>query len=103
VEVGGAGTFNNSLDAVRLGGQISMIGVLAGAAGPVNTVSILMKHVRVQGIFVGSRKMFEDMNRAISLNGMKPVIDRVFSFDEARDALMYMESGAHFGKIVIRV
>ncbi len=103
VEVGGAGTFNNSLDAARVGGQISMIGVLSGATGPVNTVSILMKHIRVQGIFVGSRKMFEELTRAISVNGMKPVIDRVFSFDETREALKYMESGAHFGKIVIQV
>ena len=63
---------------------------------------ILMKAVRVQGIFVGSRAMFEAMNRAIALHGLRPVVDRVFPFDQAREALAYMESGAHFGKIVIR-
>ena len=56
----------------------------------------------MQGIFVGHRAMFEAMNRAIALNGLRPVVDRVFPFDQAREALAYMESGAHFGKIVIR-
>ena len=102
VEVGGAGTLPRSLNAVRMGGRISQIGILSGA-GEVNPIPILMKNVHVQGIFVGSRAMFEDMNRAIGLNQLRPVVDRVFDFDEARDALRHMESGGHFGKIVIRV
>ncbi|MBV8610263.1 MAG: NAD(P)-dependent alcohol dehydrogenase [Singulisphaera sp.] len=102
VEVGGAGTLPRSLNAVRMGGRISQIGILSGA-GEVNPIPILMKNVHVQGIFVGSRAMFEDMNRAIGLSQLRPVIDRVFDFDVARDALRHMESGAHFGKIVIRV
>jgi NADPH:quinone reductase-like Zn-dependent oxidoreductase len=102
VEVGGAGTLPRSLNAVRMGGRIGQIGILSGA-GEVNPIPILMKNVHVQGIFVGSRAMFEDMNRAIGLNQLRPVVDRVFDFDEARDALRHMESGAHFGKIVIRV
>jgi NADPH:quinone reductase-like Zn-dependent oxidoreductase len=102
VEVGGAGTFMQSLDAVRRGGQISLIGVLAGA-GTIDPRKILMKGVRVQGIYVGSRKMFEDMNKAIERKGIKPVIDKVFKFEEAPDALRYMQSGNHFGKIVIKV
>ncbi len=102
VEVGGAGTLNQSLNAVRMGGTISLIGVLAGGSGEIRTTSILMKSVRVQGIFVGSRAMFEAMNRAITLHQLHPVIDRVFPFEETREALRYMESGAHFGKIVIR-
>jgi NADPH:quinone reductase-like Zn-dependent oxidoreductase len=61
-----------------------------------------MKGVRVQGIFVGSRAMFEAMNRAIALHQMRPVVDRVFPFGETREALRHLESGAHFGKIVIR-
>ena len=61
-----------------------------------------MKCVRLQGIFVGSRQMFEDMNRAIVLNGLKPVIDQTFPFEKAREALEYMESGSHFGKIVLK-
>jgi NADPH:quinone reductase-like Zn-dependent oxidoreductase len=85
-----------------MGGRISQIGILSGA-GEVNPIPILMKNVHVQGIFVGSRAMFEDMNRAIGLSQLRPVVDRVFDFDEARDALRHMERGAHFGKIVIRV
>ncbi len=101
VEVGGPDTLNGSLSAVRVGGGIYMIGVLTGIRGEVNTALILRKSVRVQGIYVGSRAMFEAMNRAISLNEMRPVIDRTFSFEEAPDALRHMESAAHFGKIVV--
>jgi len=100
VEVGGAGTVPRSLKSVRMGGTISLIGILSGV-GEVNPLPILMKGVRVQGIFVGSRQMFEDMNRAIALHRLKPVVDRVFPFSEAHAALQYMESAAHFGKIVI--
>jgi len=100
VEVGGAGTLPRSLKSVKTGGTISLIGILSGV-GEVNPLPILMKSVRVQGIFVGSRQMFEDMNRAIALHRLKPVIDRVFPFSEARAALQHMESAAHFGKIVI--
>jgi NADPH:quinone reductase-like Zn-dependent oxidoreductase len=103
VEVGGAGTLNESLQAVRIGGQISLIGVLSGVSGEISTVSMLMKSVRVQGIYVGSREMFEAMNQAISLHQIKPVIDRVFPFSEAREALKYMESASHFGKICIQL
>lgn len=102
VEVGGAGTLPLSLKAVRAGGVISLIGILSGG-GEVNPVPILMKGVRVQGIFVGSRQMFEAMNRAIALHQLRPVVDRVFPFAEARAALAYMESAAHFGKIAIRM
>ncbi len=100
VEVGGAGTLAQSLEAVRIGGRISLIGVLTG--GTVNPIPILMKNVTVQGIYVGSRAMFEAMNSAIALSGMKPVIDRVFPFSQLPEALRHMESGAHFGKIVLK-
>lgn len=100
VEVGGAGTLGQSMKAVRSGGQISLIGVLSGG-GEVNPMPILMKNIRVQGIFVGSREMFEAMNRAISLAKLKPVVDRVFPFSEAVEAYRYMESAAHFGKVAI--
>jgi NADPH:quinone reductase-like Zn-dependent oxidoreductase len=102
IEVGGAGTFNQSLKAVRLGGTISLIGVLAGRGEP-NLMPILMKGVRVQGIFVGSRDMFEAMNKAIALAQMRPVVDRVFDFKDIKAALQHMEAGAHFGKICVRV
>ena len=100
VEVGGAGTIGQSLRAVRTGGHISLIGILSGG-GSFNLTPILMKNIRVQGIFVGSREMFEAMNRAIALHQLRPVVDRVFRFNEAQAALRHMESGAHFGKICI--
>jgi NADPH:quinone reductase-like Zn-dependent oxidoreductase len=73
------------------------------AGGPFNPVPVLMKNVRVQGIFVGSREMFEAMNRAVALHRLRPVVDRVFPFAEAPEALRHLESGAHFGKVVIRL
>ncbi|KAB8317467.1 NAD(P)-dependent alcohol dehydrogenase [Tolypothrix campylonemoides VB511288] len=102
IEVGGAGTFNKSLRAIRYGGYIGLIGVLTGLSADVSTVSILHKGITVQGIYVGSRVMFEAMNQAIAFHNIKPIIDRVFTFEEARQALEYMESGAHFGKIALR-
>ncbi len=102
VEVGGAGTLAQSMKAIRAGGQISLIGVLTGGAGQVNPLPILMKNIRVQGIFVGSREMFEQMNRAIAVAKLKPVVDRVFPFAEAVEAYKYMESAAHFGKVTIK-
>lgn len=102
VEVGGAGTLPRSLRAVRMGGHIPLIGVLTGGQGEVNPLPILMKSVRVQGIFVGSRAMFEAMNRAITQHRLRPVVDRVFPWTEIREALRHMESGAHFGKICLR-
>ncbi len=102
VEVGGAGTMQKSLNAVKMGGHIAVIGVLAGK-GDFDLRSILMKTVKMQGIFVGSRQMFEDMNRLICQHNLKPVIDKTFAFDEVKEALEYMESGSHFGKIVVRI
>ncbi len=102
IEVGGAGTLEKSLKSAAVGGRISLIGVLAGA-GEVNHTQILMKSIDVQGIYVGNREMFEAMNRAITLHRMKPVIDRVFSLDEAPEAYRYLQSGSHFGKVVIRL
>jgi len=101
VEVGGAGTLAESLRAVRMGGRISLIGVLAGG-GQVDPIPILMKSICVQGIFVGSRAMFEAMNGTIVLHRLQPIVDRVFAFAELKEALRHMESGAHFGKIVLR-
>ena len=101
VEVGGAGTLPKSLNAVRMGGSISVIGALAGGNG-LDPVRVLMKSVRLQGILVGSREMFENMNRAVALNNLKPVIDKIFPFEKAREALEHMESGSHFGKIVLK-
>ena len=102
VEVGGPGTFAKSLNAIRTGGKISTIGVLAGMAD-INPAMILAKRADVRGISVGSTRMFEAMNRAFALNGIRPVIDRVFAFDEAPEAYRRLAAGAHFGKIVIEI
>ena len=101
VEVGGAGTLETSLNAVRFGGIVTLIGVLTGTAGPIPTAAILRRHMRVQGIYVGSREMFDEMNRAIALHGLKPHIDRVFGFDDARAAYEHLAGATHAGKVVI--
>lgn len=102
VEVGGANTLGRSLRCVRLGGRISVIGVLSGAGGEINPVTVLMKMIRLQGIFVGSREMFEAMNRAIAQHQLRPVVDRVFDFRELGPALKYLQAGAHFGKVCLK-
>lgn len=102
VEVGGAGTFAKSLGAIRPGGKVSMIGVLSGAA-EINPMLIMAKRANVQGISVGSTQMFEALNAAIAANGVKPVIDKVFGFDETRAAFAHLKGASHFGKVVIRM
>jgi len=103
VEVGGPGTLPRSIEATRQGGNISLIGVLTGGAGEISPVAMMRKNLVVRGIYVGSRQMFEAMNAAIALHRIKPAIDRVFPFAEARAAYHYMTSQAHVGKVVIRV
>ena len=103
VEVGGAGTMQRSVNAVKMGGHIAVIGVLSGKGGGINPVNILQKSIKMHGIFVGSRQMFEDMNRLIAQHNIQPVIDKVFVFDQAREALKTMESASHFGKIVVKI
>lgn len=101
LEVGGAGTFAKSLRATRVGGHVALIGVLAGVASELRVTDILMKSLRVHGIYVGSRAMFESLNRAVTQHQLKPVVDRVFPFAEARAAYEHLHSGKHFGKVVI--
>ncbi len=101
MEVGGTGTLPQSLQAVRVGGRVSLIGVLSGRGNVIDPMPILFKSVTLQGIYVGSRKMFEAMNHAIQENRLQPVIDKVFPFVEAKAAYSYLKSGAHVGKVVI--
>ena len=103
VEVGGAGTLNHSLRAVRIGGVIAQIGVLSHSDKSIEIASVLRRQVEIKGIYVGSREHFEEINRAIEVNDLHPVVSDVFTFDRAREALRAMESGSHFGKIVIQV
>lgn len=103
IEVGGPGTFDQSVAALRYGGTMSLLGVLTGVKGEVNTYGIFHKGLRVAGIYVGSVAMFEGLVRALEARKIDPIIDRTFGFGEARDAYAYLASGAHFGKVVIRV
>ncbi len=96
IEVGGAGTLPQSLKAVRMAGTVSLIGVLSGTS-EANVMPVVMKAVRLQGIYVGSGDQFAAMNRAITQHRLEPIIDRVFPFAEAVKALRFMESGSHFG------
>jgi len=101
LEVGGAETFLRSMGSVRASGQIVVIGVLTGVAGMVPLGLIGLQTLSVRGVYVGSVGMFEDMNRALSLHRIRPVVDRVFPFKETPDALRYLQSAQHFGKVVI--
>ncbi|WP_207477101.1 zinc-dependent alcohol dehydrogenase family protein [Arenibaculum pallidiluteum] len=101
VEVGGSGTLPRSIAACRLGGAVHLIGVLT--TGQMDPGMILGAGVTVRGIYVGSRQMFEAMNRAIALHRLKPVIDEVFPFERARDAYRHIEGASHVGKVVIAI
>ena len=103
LEVGGAGTLSKTCRATAYAGRVSLIGVLSGIAGELNIGNILHKALTVHGIYVGSREMFAAMNTALAKYRLEPVVDRVFSFEDAVAAFRHMESGAHFGKIVIQV
>jgi NADPH:quinone reductase-like Zn-dependent oxidoreductase len=102
IEVGGEKTLPQSLRVVRPGGTISMIGVLSGVNMGVGLGLIVTRKVRLQGITVGHRDSFEAMTRAMAQHQVKPVIDRVFSFEELKEAMEYLRQGKHFGKICIR-
>jgi NADPH:quinone reductase-like Zn-dependent oxidoreductase len=103
VEVGGAGTLEKSCMATRHGGKVWLIGVLTGFEATINPIQVLLKSLCVQGIYVGSREMFEAMNAAFSANRIAPVIDRVFPFAEAKAAFRSMQAAKHFGKLVVTV
>lgn len=103
IEIGGPDTLNRSLKATRFGGHIALIGVLTGTSGEVQTVQILRKGIRLDGIYVGSRAMFAEMLTTVAQARLKPVIDSTFPFDQAPDAFRRIESGQHFGKIVVAV
>lgn len=103
VEIGGAGTLAQSIKAVRFGGQISLIGVVAGASGEVNVALVVMNNIRLQGVTVDSRENFEHMLAAIAQAGLKPPVDTVFDWDKVEDAMAHMQAGRHFGKVCLRI
>ena len=101
IEVGGAGTLPRSLNAVRAGGIVALIGVLDQPGGAISPVPLIAKAVTLAGTYVGSRAMFVAMNRFIEAARLRPVIDKVFAFENAQDAYAHQRSGSHFGKVVI--
>ena len=101
VEVGGKDTFQQSIEAARVGGNILVIGILSGASQEIGIPGIFSKNLHISGLSVGSRRMFESMTAAISRNRLQPVVDRTFAFDAVPEALKLMQSGGHFGKIVV--
>ena len=103
VEIGGAGTLDQSMLATRVGGHVALIGVLAGFAGPVQTGMLMARNLRVQGLTVGSRAQQLAMIAGIEANGIRPVISDSFALGELADAFRHQESGRHFGKIVIEI
>ena len=100
IETGGAGTLEKTIDATRVGGVIALIGVLTG--GAINPTGIMRKSIRLQGVYVGNRRMFEDMNSAFALNQLRPIVDHMFDFEDARNAFHAMRAAGHFGKLVVR-
>ncbi|MEM1164145.1 MAG: NAD(P)-dependent alcohol dehydrogenase, partial [Pseudomonadota bacterium] len=101
VEVGGPGTLQKSIEALKVEGTIGLIGILTGGAGQIVPTGIMRKSITMKGIYVGPRQMFAQMNRAIEAHGIKPVIDQTFSFDDAPTAYHAMRAAGHFGKLVI--
>ncbi len=102
IEVVGGENLNRSLSAVKVSGTISFIGLIAGLSAPINTYQFVQKNVQIHGIETGSREMFEEMNQFITTHRLHPVIDHTFAFLEFPQALTYLESGSHFGKIVVQ-
>lgn len=103
LEVGGQGTINRSVDSTAAGGTVAVIGGVSGFGGEINPTSLLFGAKRMAGIFVGSRAMLEQTAKFFAGAGIKPVVDRVFPFTEAKEAYRHLESGAHFGKVVIEL
>ncbi len=103
VELGGAGTLAQSIEAVRLGGHIALIGTVTGFSGEVPTAAMMLKQAQLRGLIVGNRRHQQDMVRAIDATGVRPVIDRTFKLAALADAFRLEQSGQHFGKIAIEI
>ncbi|KUJ62854.1 NADPH:quinone oxidoreductase [Flavobacteriaceae bacterium CRH] len=102
VEVVGSDHINKSIEAVALDGTISVIGIMDGLKGNINTAQLMSKQIKLQGINVGSKEMFSRMNEMLHIKQIHPIIDTTFLFEDTIEALKKLESGSHFGKIVIK-
>jgi NADPH:quinone reductase-like Zn-dependent oxidoreductase len=103
IEVGGVGTLEKSIKSIKPGGNIYLIGVLAGKQAPVDLTPVLMQNIKIQGVVVGHKRSLEEMIKAISYFKMKPIVDKVFLFEDAKQAFEYMNKGSHFGKVCIKI
>jgi NADPH:quinone reductase-like Zn-dependent oxidoreductase len=103
IEVGGPATLNQSMLAARVGGHISVIGILTGLSGDFSIVTALIKQLRLQGLIVGNRTQQQDMIKAIDANKMRPIVDKVFPLENIVEAFRYQESNQHFGKICLEM
>ena len=101
LETGGSATLEQSIDGAASNARIGLIGVLGGVDQTCNPIGILWKNIHLKGIYVGNRRMLEDMMRTMASGSLKPVIDKAFAFDEAKAAYHHLASGTHFGKVVI--
>ncbi|CAK9887403.1 MULTISPECIES: zinc-dependent alcohol dehydrogenase family protein [Pseudomonas] len=103
IEVGGPATLEQSMIAARIGGHVSLIGILSGVAGNLPLVQALVRQIRLQGVLVGSRAQQQAMIRAIDGNGLRPVVDKTFDLEQIVEAFRYQESNQHFGKICLSI
>ena len=103
VEIGGAGTLDQSMVATRVGGHVALIGVLTGIVGPVKTALLMSKNLRVQGLTVGSRAQQLAMIAGVEANGIRPILDQHFPLENLADAFRHQAANAHFGKIIVDI
>jgi NADPH:quinone reductase-like Zn-dependent oxidoreductase len=103
LELGGVGTLAKSMASAKINGRISMVGVLTGSEGSVNPMPIIRKSLSVNGIYVGSRDMHNQLHNYLEVNKISPVIDHVYSMNEVHEAFEFMQKGKHFGKIVLNL
>jgi NADPH:quinone reductase-like Zn-dependent oxidoreductase len=101
VELGGVRTLEKSFDSLAVGGKVCLIGVMTGRSAEINPYALMWKEGHLHGIRVGGKEIFEQMNRAIEANAIRPIVDRIFPFQEALAAYRFQDAGAFIGKVVI--
>jgi NADPH:quinone reductase-like Zn-dependent oxidoreductase len=103
LDVGGPSTLGQSMAAARVGGHISVIGILSGVGGEFDFIPALVKQLRLQGVLVGNRTQQQEMIRALDCGRIKPIVDKVFPLEDIVGAFRHQESNRHFGKICLEM
>ncbi|NND32704.1 MAG: zinc-binding dehydrogenase, partial [Saprospiraceae bacterium] len=103
IDVVGGDHLNESLQCLRSEGTISMIGVISGTMGTINTGMVMSKAAKIQGVETGSKEMYQRMLRSMEVHKVRPVIDKVFPFSQVLDAFSYLKVGTNLGKVCIRI